>query len=123
MFRRGRDSETLFSREEFVRYLARGAADVLQPDITRLGGLTPWLKVATAVEQYHKPVAPHLLPEIAVHLACGLPQVRMVEYMPWLEPAFVDSPAIVDGRIVPPKRPGLGLEIRHDAVDKYRVDA
>ena len=114
--------ETLFTREEFLRYLQRGAVDVAQPDVTRLGGLTPWLKVATLAEHHQKPVAPHLLPEIAVHLACGLPQVRMVEYMPWLYPAFVDPPAIVEGRIVPPKRPGLGLEVRHDAVEKYRVD-
>jgi L-alanine-DL-glutamate epimerase-like enolase superfamily enzyme len=114
--------ETLFTREEFLRYLHRGAVDVAQPDVTRLGGLTPWLKVATLAEHYQRPIAPHLLPEIAVHLACGLPQVRMVEYMPWLYPAFVDPPAIVEGRMVPPKRPGLGLEIRYDAVEKYRMD-
>src|SRR5438477_742140 len=43
--------ETLFTREEFLRYLQRGAVDIAQPDVTRLGGLTPWLKVATLAEQ------------------------------------------------------------------------
>ncbi len=114
--------ETLFAREEFHRYLQRGAVDIVQPDVTRLGGLTPWLKVATLAEQYQRPIAPHVLPEIAVHLACGLPQVRMVEYMPWLYPAFVEVPALVEGRIVPSKRPGLGLELRQDAVEKYRME-
>jgi L-alanine-DL-glutamate epimerase-like enolase superfamily enzyme len=114
--------ETLYTREEFARYLQRGAVDIVQPDLTRLGGLTAWLKVATLVEHYQKPIAPHLLPEIAVHLACGLPQARMVEYMPWLYPAFVEPPAIVEGRMLPPKRPGLGLEIRYDAVEKYQVE-
>jgi L-alanine-DL-glutamate epimerase-like enolase superfamily enzyme len=114
--------ETLYHRDEFRRYLENGAADVVQPDVTRVGGLTNWLKIATLSELHHRPLAPHLLPEVAVHLACGLPQVRMVEYMPWLYPAFVDPPAIVDGRMVPPKRPGLGLEIRDDAVEKYRVE-
>jgi L-alanine-DL-glutamate epimerase-like enolase superfamily enzyme len=114
--------ETLFSREDFLRYLQRGAVDIAQPDVTRLGGLTPWLKVSTLAEQYQRPVAPHLLPEIAVHLACGLPPVRMVEYMPWFYPAFVDPPVLVEGRMVPPKRPGLGLEIRHDALEKYRME-
>ena len=113
--------ETLFGRDEFCRYLERGAVDVLQPDVTRLGGLTPWLKVAALAEQHHRPLAPHLLPEIAVHLACGLSHVRVVEYMPWHYPAFTEPPAIVNGQIVPPSRPGLGLEIDQDAVQKYLV--
>jgi L-alanine-DL-glutamate epimerase-like enolase superfamily enzyme len=115
--------ETLFGRDEFAAYLARGAADVLQPDVTRLGGLTAWLKVAALVDQHDRPLAPHLLPEVGVHLACGLPSVRMVEYMPWFFPAFVEPPAIVNGQVVPPKRPGLGLEIRMDALEKYRLKA
>jgi L-alanine-DL-glutamate epimerase-like enolase superfamily enzyme len=114
--------ETLFSTEEFQDYFRRGAVDIVQPDVTRVGGLTAALKVAALAEQNHRPVSPHLLPEIAVHLACGLPQVRMVEYMPWLFPAFVDPPAIVKGQMVPPKKPGLGLEINDDAVAKYRVE-
>jgi L-talarate/galactarate dehydratase len=113
--------ETLFGRDEIQRYLERGAVDVLQPDVTRLGGLTPWLKVAMLAEQHHRAVSPHLMPEVAVHLACGLPGVQAVEYMPWFFPAFVDTPAIVDGRIVPPQRPGLGLDISADAVGKYAV--
>src|SRR5262249_2465672 len=75
--------ETLSGRDEFERYLERQAADVLQPDVTRLGGLTAWLKVAALAEQHHRPLAPHLMPEVAVHLACGVPNVIAVEYMPW----------------------------------------
>jgi L-alanine-DL-glutamate epimerase-like enolase superfamily enzyme len=115
--------ETLFGRDEFQHYLRLDAADILQPDVTRVGGLTEWLKIATLADLHHRPLAPHLLPEVGVHLACGLPQVRMVEYMPWLSPAFVEPPAIVNGQIVPSKRPGLGLEISADAVEKYRVDS
>jgi L-alanine-DL-glutamate epimerase-like enolase superfamily enzyme len=114
--------ETLFTRAEFRSYLEREAADVYQPDVTRLGGLTSWLKVASLVEFHHRTLAPHLLPEVGVHLACGLPNVQAVEYMPWLFPAFVEPPAIVQGKVVPPRRPGLGLEIQQDAVEKYRVD-
>jgi L-alanine-DL-glutamate epimerase-like enolase superfamily enzyme len=114
--------ETLFGLDEMRAYLERGAVDVLQPDVTRVGGLTPFLKIAALAETYHRRLAPHLLPEIAVHLACGLPQVTTVEYMPWLFPAFLEPPAIVQGKIVPPKRPGLGLDINPDTVEKYRVD-
>jgi L-alanine-DL-glutamate epimerase-like enolase superfamily enzyme len=113
--------ETLFGLDEFQRYLERGAVDVLQPDVTRVGGLTAFLKVAALAEQHHRPLAPHLLPEVAVHLACGLPRVTLVEYMPWLYPAYVEPPAIVKGQIVPPPRPGLGLEISAEAVRKYAL--
>jgi L-alanine-DL-glutamate epimerase-like enolase superfamily enzyme len=113
--------ETLFSRDEFRRYLDARAAGVLQPDITRLGGLTATLKVAALAEAYHKPLAPHLLPEVAVHLACGLPNVVAVEWMPWLFAAFAEPPRIVEGKIVPPPRPGLGLELHPEAAAKYGV--
>jgi L-alanine-DL-glutamate epimerase-like enolase superfamily enzyme len=115
--------ESLFTRGEFQDYLERGCVDVLQPDVTHVGGLTQWLKVAALAEAHHKPLAPHLMPEVAVHLACGVPGVRIVEYLPWFFPAFVEVPGIVKGQIVPPKRPGLGLEIREDALVKYRVEA
>lgn len=115
--------ESLFGRDEVMNYLARGAVDVLQPDVTRLGGLTAWLKVAALAEAHHRPVVPHVLPEVGVHLACGLPVVQAVEYMPWLFPAFVEPPALVNGKLVPPHRPGLGLEIEPDAVEKYAVSA
>jgi L-alanine-DL-glutamate epimerase-like enolase superfamily enzyme len=114
--------ETLFGRDEFAAYLGRGALAVLQPDVTRVGGLTAWLKVAALAELHHRPVSPHLLPEIGVHLACGLPAVTSVEYMPWLFPLFVEPPRVEKGRLTPPPRPGLGLEVDPDAVAKFRVE-
>lgn len=113
--------ETLFGRDEFEAYLDRDAVDILQPDVTRVGGLTAWLKIAALAEQHHRPMAPHLLPEIGVHLACGLPHVMTVEYLPWLFPAFVEPPTVVKGRLVPNKRPGLGLEINPDAATKFKA--
>lgn len=113
--------EMLFDRDEFRDYLERNALGVLQPDVTRLGGITGFLKVAALGDLYHLPLAPHLLPEISVHLACGLPGVTAVEYMPWLYPLFQNPPQVHKGRLVPPDQPGLGLELNMDAVIKYRV--
>ncbi len=115
--------EMLFGRDEFTAYLGRGALDVVQPDVTRVGGITGWLKVAALAEQHNRPLSPHLLPEIGVHLACGLPPVASVEYMPWLYPLFTAPPRIEKGRLVPPPRPGLGLEVDPEAEAKYRVAA
>lgn len=113
--------ETLFGLDEFTRYLERDAVSWLQPDVTRLGGLTPWLEAAALAQQHHRLVAPHLLPEVGVHLACGLTHVACVEYMPWLYPLFAEPPRPVQGRLVPPSRPGLGLEVNAEAVARYEV--
>lgn len=113
--------ESLYGCDEFRHYLDHGAAAIVQPDVTRLGGITPWLKVAALAEAYQRPLSPHILPEIGVHLACALPQVVAVEYMPWLFPAFVEPPRIVNGKLAPPDRPGLGLEINAEAAAKFRV--
>jgi L-alanine-DL-glutamate epimerase-like enolase superfamily enzyme len=114
--------EMLFGLDEFRQYLDRSALAVVQPDVTRVGGITGWLQVARLAEQHHLPLSPHLLPEIGVHLACGIPGVTSVEYMPWLYPLFSNPPAIEQGRLVPPAGPGLGLEVDRDNVARYRVD-
>jgi L-alanine-DL-glutamate epimerase-like enolase superfamily enzyme len=113
--------EMLFGLDEFAAYLDREALAVVQPDVTRVGGLTGWLKVASLAERRHLPLSPHLLPEIGVHLACGLPGVTSVEYMPWLDPLFRNPPRIEKGRIAPPKGPGLGLEPNLDNVDRFKI--
>jgi L-alanine-DL-glutamate epimerase-like enolase superfamily enzyme len=77
--------------------------------------------VAALAEFHHRPLAPHLMPEVAVHLACGLSHVATVEHLPWFFPVFVEVPPIVKGQLVPLKRPGLGLELDGDAVERYRV--
>jgi L-alanine-DL-glutamate epimerase-like enolase superfamily enzyme len=115
--------EMLFGLDEFERYVERGALAVLQPDLTRLGGITGWLEVAALAARRHLPVSPHLLPEIGVHLGCGLPVVTSIEYMPWLYPLFANPPALVNGRLVPPAGPGLGLEVNADAAARFLVEA
>ncbi len=114
--------ETLHSRSEFSAYLQSGSLAVVQPDITRVGGLTAFLRIAALCEQHHRPMSPHLLPEVAVHLACGIPGVISVEYMPWLFPLYVTPPRIEGGQLVPPARPGLGLDLNPEAVAKYRIE-
>jgi L-talarate/galactarate dehydratase len=113
--------EMLFGLDEFRHYLDRDALAVVQPDVTRLGGITPTLKVIALAEGRGLPVSPHLQPEIAVHLCCGLTAVTLVEYMPWLYPLFTNPPKLERGRLVPPDGPGLGLELDEKAVAKYRV--
>jgi L-alanine-DL-glutamate epimerase-like enolase superfamily enzyme len=113
--------EMLFGRDEFRAYLEKDALAVVQPDVTRLGGLTATLRVIALADLHARPVSPHLLPEIGVHLCCGLPRVTSVEWMPWLAPLWAEPLRFEQGRLLPPPRPGLGLELDADAVARYRV--
>lgn len=108
-------------RDTCRRVLDAGAVRVLRPDPLRLGGLTPLLKVAALAEAYHVSVVPHRLPEIGVHLACALPNVPLAEWGTWLGGAFAEPVVPRQGKLVPPDRPGHGLDLNADAVSQYRV--
>jgi len=108
-------------RDDFRRVLERGEVRVLRPDPLRLGGITPLLKIAALAEAYHVSVVPYRLPEIGVHLACGLPNVPMAEWGSWLAPAFAEAVSPKTGKLVPLAKSGHGLELNSNAVSKFRV--
>ncbi|HKA05964.1 MAG TPA: mandelate racemase/muconate lactonizing enzyme family protein [Gemmataceae bacterium] len=110
------------SRDDFRRVLESGDVRVLRPDPFRLGGITPLLKVAALAEAYHVAVVPYRLPEVGVHLACGLPNVPMAEWGNWLSPAFAEPVAPRDGKLTPPAQPGHGLTLNPEVVARYRVE-
>jgi L-talarate/galactarate dehydratase len=109
-------------RDAFRRALEAGDIRVLRPDLLRLGGITPLLKVAALAEAYSAAVVPYRLPEVGVHLACGLPNVPMAEWGAWLAVAFTDPVVPRSGQLVPPERPGHGLELSPEAEVRFRAD-
>ena len=77
--------------------------------------------IAGMAEAFNMPVVSHLIPEIHVQLVAAVPNGLTVEYMPWTLRLFEDTPAIVDGQMVVPDRPGLGLSFSQDAIRQYQV--
>jgi L-alanine-DL-glutamate epimerase-like enolase superfamily enzyme len=108
--------ESIYSPSHFREYLAAGAAGVLQPDVARIGGITPWLKVAHLAEAFNVKVAPHFLMELHVSLACAVPNSLYLEHIPQLQPLCRSGLEIVDGHAMPPSTPGLGIDWDPDAV-------
>lgn len=111
--------ETLASRHEIAAYLRRDAVDIVQPDLCRVGGITEFLKIAALADAAHRPVEPHLMMETSIHLACALPGVAGVEYMPWLTAAFAEPPRLHEGQLLPPDGPGLGLSVPDAVIQRY----
>jgi len=101
--------ESLYSPLHFREYLAAGACSVVQVDVARIGGITPWLKVAHLAETFNLPVCPHFLMELHVALCCAVPNARWVEYIPQLDTITTQGMRIEAGRAVPSTEPGLGI--------------
>jgi L-alanine-DL-glutamate epimerase-like enolase superfamily enzyme len=114
--------ETLGSRYEFDAYIRAGAADILQPDIVRVGGITQMVKIAALADAAGLPLAPHHMMETTIQAACGVMESAPIEYMPWIAAAFSEPSRIENGRMLPPPGPGLGLEIPEEIVQRYRVE-
>ncbi|GAA4921278.1 L-alanine-DL-glutamate epimerase-like enolase superfamily enzyme [Nonomuraea thailandensis] len=113
--------EMLAGVPDLVRLVDLRAVDFLQPDVPRVGGITPYLKVAALADHAHLQVAPHFVMEIHVHLAAAYPRDSWVEHIEWLSPLFEERLEIADGRMAVPDRPGLGLTLSGRARD-WRLD-
>ena len=107
--------EMLTSVAEHAELIRHGAADILQPDAPRIGGITPFVKLMALAEHEHLQVAPHFAMELHLHLAAAYPYETWVEHFEWLEPLFEERLEIADGRMLLPSRPGLGLTLSERA--------
>ena len=103
--------EMLTSAAEHGELIRHRSADYLMPDAPRVGGITPFLKIAAQAEHAGLMLAPHFAMELHVHLAAAYPSEPWVEHFDWLEPLFNERLEIKDGRMVVPTRPGLGLSL------------
>jgi L-alanine-DL-glutamate epimerase-like enolase superfamily enzyme len=110
--------ESLYSPSQFAAYVQQGAASILQPDVARIGGITPWLKVAHMAECHNLMVAPHFLMELHVSLTAASPAARWVEYIPQLDAVAHSRVLIAAGEAVAPDTPGLGIDWRWDEIER-----
>ena len=116
-----------YTKFGFKDLLSRAAADIAQPDVARVGGVTEWLKVAHLAEAFNIPVASHAYQLVHLHLACATPNMQVVEVLSTFEIAdraiFTEFPEPAGDNWAPdPKKLGLGLELDPVAVDAYGID-
>jgi L-talarate/galactarate dehydratase len=109
--------EMLSAASDHRRFLEAGAVDVLQPDAPRIGGITPYRRVADQADELGVTVAPHFATQLHVHLAAAQPREGWVEWFDWLDPLFVERLELKDGRVQVPDRPGLGLTLSPRAAE------
>jgi len=108
----------------FQRMLAAGAVDVQQADITRCGGVTGFLQVASLCQAYNVQLSGHTAPALHTHAACSVPLFRNLEYFHYhvrIERMLFDGlPQLVQGELRPDlSRAGTGLELKRVEAEKF----
>jgi L-alanine-DL-glutamate epimerase-like enolase superfamily enzyme len=111
--------ESLYTPASFHASVRRGALDILQPDVARIGGLTGALEVCHVAAAANLPVAPHVSPELSVTIACAVPNSVFVEYIPQMEPVLARTLPRRDGFAIPFDAPGHGIVFDRAALDRY----
>jgi L-alanine-DL-glutamate epimerase-like enolase superfamily enzyme len=112
--------ESLYHPAHFREYLQRGACNIVQVDVGRIGGITPWLKVAHLAETFNVQVCPHYLMEIHLGLCCAVPNATWLEHIPQLDEITQSRIPIEDGYAVPSTQPGLGIDWDWKAIERRR---
>jgi len=107
--------ESLYSPGQFADYIAAGACGIVQADVARVGGITPWLKVAHLAEAHNMAICPHFLMELHVSLVCAVPNAPWLEYIPQLDD--IAAPMARDGGLaLAPQTSGLGIDWDMDKI-------
>ena len=126
--------EWLTTRFEFTELLDRGQVEVAQPDVGRVGGLTEAMRVCHLAEDKGRLIVPHCWNSgigiaASAHLAAAIPHCPFIEYLP---ANLTDSPLRIElaadglhmqnGFLHLPDKPGLGVELNMDALEKYKAE-
>lgn len=115
--------EQLYTADAFATFLKARAVKYVQPDVTRLGGITEYRVVADAAYAQHLPVVAHVgdMGQVHVHLSYWHPATTMLEYIPWIKDSFVEPISVQQGCYLKPQVPGAGTTPTADAIERFSI--
>lgn len=105
--------ENVYTAYQFNDYLRQDACDVVQADVVRVGGITPWLEIASLARVWSRPMGPHFMLELTGQLLCCIPNGQVLEDVEggsFRELGILQEDVGVErGSFTPPVRPGHGI--------------
>jgi L-rhamnonate dehydratase len=117
-------------RWAFRRLIWDAHLDVIQPDISRVGGLTEAKRIAYMAHEANRVCVPHafrtgVLVAACLHLIAAIPNSAFLEFSvtdsTLRRELLVEPFQVLRGRVAVPTKPGLGVEINPEAVKKYAI--
>jgi len=122
----------LTRRQAFLPWLARGALDIVQPDVTKVGGISEQRRIAWMAHDFGIQYIGHgwntaLGLAADLQLASAIPDSDLVEYIggsPYVD-GILEQPFTLDaqGFLDIPDTPGLGVSLDREKVARYCSDA
>lgn len=114
--------ESEYTYRGILQMLQLHSADIVMPDLQRMGGPTGFLKAVHLAEAFNTPVSSHLAHEMSLALLAAAPNTAVLEYAPWFEPLYRERLELDrDGHAVVPTAPGWGFSFDPIAVERYRA--
>lgn len=116
--------EHVYTTHAFRDYLEANAVSVVQVDVCRVGGITPWLEVAALADAFGVRVCPHAgdLMQVHQHLVKVIPNSWMLEVIPiWEKGPFVHQVRLAGGKCLSPTAPGASTDFTPEALATHRV--
>lgn len=115
--------EGFYSVESFRDFISARAVRFVQPDATRLGGITPCWQVAELTQAFGLPVVAHAADMMQVHLHVSIahPACNLLEYIPWLRDCFEEPATVEAGFFNAPTAPGASTTLKPAAMEDHGV--
>jgi L-alanine-DL-glutamate epimerase-like enolase superfamily enzyme len=116
--------EHVYTTQSFRDYIENNAAAVIQVDVCRIGGVTPWLEVAAMANAFNLRVCPHAgdLMQVHQHLVKVIPNHWLLEVIPiWEQGPFRHQTRLKDGKCLTPTEPGASSDFTAKAFEQFRV--
>lgn len=123
--------EVLTRRQSFMPWLSRGAFDIIQPDVTKVGGISEQRRIVWMAQDHGIRYVGHgwntaLGVAADLQMAAAFPGVDLVEFIggsPYVDGILAEPFALDEnGDLTIPNKPGLGIEIDRDKLAKYTPD-
>lgn len=127
-FKQGTDIPLATGEHEYTRYgvrelLLQDAVDILQVDVSRVGGYTEILKVIGMTQAWNLGFAPHGMAHMHMHLVAAFPNALYLEHLLMFDEVvnnvYLNPPKSIDGFITVPETPGLGMELNMDYIREF----
>lgn len=113
--------ELLYNVDAFRPFIEAGAVHYVQPDVMRVGGITPWIQIADLTASHRLPLVPHHgdMMQAQIHLCIAHRACWMLEYIPWTLPYFEEPANVSEGKFVVPRLPGASTTLKKEVFEKY----
>lgn len=116
--------ENLYSAEQFATFLNAKALDIVQVDVTRVAGITEWLRVSAHAQERGRWVVPHAgdMMQVHQHLVAATSNARepLIEYLPWGLEVFSEPAHISGGILTLPTTPGASTSVSPEAKSRFQ---